>query len=140
MGGLIARAEILARARVWADCSRRYSQEDNDPETGYRLDCSGYVSMAWRLDPPGPTTVELPDLCVLIDREALRPGDALMLGGPGTEGDAGHVLLFEHWVDDAHTRIRAYEQTGAGTLHHLRRFPDSPPYLPYRYRMVRDKG
>jgi hypothetical protein len=137
---LIGRHEIIARARLWADSPRPYSQEDYDPVSGYRLDCSGYVSMAWRLAPPGPTTVDLPDICVRIVREELRPGDAVMLGGPGTDGDAGHVLLFESWADDEHTRLRAFEQVPAGTVYRVRSFPLSPPYLPYRYRMVGERG
>jgi hypothetical protein len=132
----IGRDEIIARAQGWISSPRPYSQHDCDPVTGYRLDCSGYVSMAWRLDPPGPTTVELPDVCVRIDREELRRGDAVMLGGPGTYGDAGHVILFDTWAGDGHTCFRAYEQIRAGTVHRVMQFPASPPYVPYRYRLV----
>jgi hypothetical protein len=132
----ISRDEIIARARIWLRAPRRYSQEDIDPKTGYRLDCSGYASMAWRLEPPGPTTVELPDVCHLVDRDDLRRGDAVMLGGPGTYGDAGHIILFEQWADETHTNFRAYEQVSRGTVYHLRPFPPSPPYLAYRYRLV----
>jgi hypothetical protein len=138
MDDRISRAEIIARARSWAAVPRRYSQEDCDPVTGYRLDCSGFTSMAWRLDPPGPTTVDLPDLCELIDPGDLRAGDAVMLGGPGTDGDAGHAIIFDAWVGRNRAWFSAYEQVSAGTVHHVRAFPDSPPYLAYRYRKVRD--
>lgn len=134
----IGRDEIIARARTWTAAPRRYSQQDIDPVSGYRLDCSGYVSMAWGLAAPGLTTVELPDVCVRIEREELRTGDAVMLGGPGTEGDNGHVILFEDWADAEHTRMRVYEQIGQGTVHRIIEFPSSPPYLPYRYRLVSD--
>ena len=130
------RDEIMARARVWANAPRRYSQEDVDPESGYRLDCSGYLSMAWGLEPPGLTTVELPDLCRLIDRDDLRPGDALMVGGPGTDGDAGHAILFEAWADADRRRVSVFEQVGSrGTVHRVIDYPP-PPYLAYRHRDV----
>jgi hypothetical protein len=124
--------EIISRARIWATAPRRYSQVDCDPETGYRLDCSGYVSMAWGLEPPGLTTVELPDLCHRIDRHELRPGDAFMVGGPGTEGDAGHAMLFEAWAEGG--RVSVLEHIGSrGTVHRVIGYP-APPYLAYRYR------
>ena len=134
----IKRDEIIARARDWATAPRRYSQEDCDPESEYRLDCSGYVSMAWHLDTPGLTTVELPDLCVRIENDDLLPGDVVMLGGPGTDGNAGHAILFEAWADAERTRFWAYEQVDEGTVHHVMLFPPSPPYLSYRYRLIRE--
>src|SRR4051794_14319432 len=120
------RDEIMARARVWANAPRRYSQQEYDPETGYRLDCSGYLSMVWGLEPPGLTTVELPSLCRLIERHELLAGDVLMIGGPGTEGDAGHAILFEGWADPDRRRVSVYEQTGSvGTVHQVIDYP--PP-------------
>jgi hypothetical protein len=134
----MTRDEIICRALVWATAPRRYSQVDCDPETGYRLDCSGYVSMAWGLEPPGLTTVDLPELCHRIDRHELRPGDALMVGGPGTEGDAGHAILFEAWADS--DRVSVFEHIGSrGTVHRVIDYP-APPYLPYRYRDVETPG
>jgi hypothetical protein len=133
----IGRERVIARARSWADAPRRYSQEDCDPASGYRLDCSGYVSMVWQLDPPGLTTVELPQLCDQIDSSELRAGDVVMLGGPGTAGDAGHVIIFESWAEPQPARFWAFEQVSSGTAHHLRTFPPSPPYLSYRYRAIR---
>ena len=132
---MISRTEIIERARIWVDAPRRYSQEDNDPASGYRLDCSGYASMAWRLAPPGETTVELPDYCVLIDKDDLLPGDAVMNGGPGTYGDAGHVMLFDAWADPDRTAFWTYEQISAGTVHRIRLFPP-PPFRSYRLRTV----
>jgi hypothetical protein len=132
---LISRVEILERARSWVDAPRRYSQEDNDPVSGYRLDCSGFVSMTWRLAAPGETTVELPDYCVLIDKDDLLPGDAVMNGGPGTYGDAGHVMLFDAWVDDTRGAFWTYEQISVGTVHRARLYPASP-FRSYRLRTV----
>jgi hypothetical protein len=132
---LISRDEIIARARTWVAAPRPYSQVDNDPVSGYRLDCSGYVSMAWRLDRPGMTTVELPDYCELIDKDELRQGDAVMNGGPGTDGDAGHVMLFDAWADVGRTSFWTYEQVSVGTVRRVRPFPDLP-YRSYRPRAV----
>jgi hypothetical protein len=132
----LGREEVLARAERWARASRRYSQRDCDPESGYRLDCSGYVSMAWRLEAPGLTTVELPDLCAPIANDDLRPGDVVMIGGPGTEGDAGHAILFEAWADPGRASFWAYEHTGRGTLHRVVPVPPSPPYRAYRYQLL----
>ena len=132
---MISRSEIIARARTWVDTPRRYSQDDNDPVSGYRLDCSGYVSMAWRLAAPGETTVELPDHCLQIDKDDLLPGDAVMNGGPGTYGDAGHVMLFDAWADTARTAFWTYEQISAGTVHRFRLFP-ALPFRSYRLRTV----
>jgi hypothetical protein len=132
----IDRDRVIARARSWTNAPRRYSQEDCDPETGYRLDCSGYVSMAWHLDVPGLTTVELPQLCEQIESTELQPGDVVMVGGPGTAGDAGHAIIFAAWADPELTRFWAFEQISSGTIHHLRAFPPSPPYLSYRYRAI----
>ncbi|HVQ93492.1 MAG TPA: hypothetical protein VMU51_20815 [Mycobacteriales bacterium] len=129
----MARAAILARAQWWLDRPRPYSQQDCDPVSGYRLDCSGYVSMAWQLAPPGLTTVEPPDECVPISDEELAAGDALMLGGPGTGGDAGHVLLFDRWAGAG--GLWAYEHTGGGSKHHVLGRP-GPEFLPYRFRAV----
>jgi hypothetical protein len=132
----IGRDRIIARARNWVDAPRRYSQDDCDPASGYRLDCSGYVSMAWHLDAPGLTTVELPQLCDQIESTELRPGDVVMVGGPGTGGNAGHVIIFSAWADVGPSRFWAFEQVPSGTVHHLRAFPPSPPYLSYRYRAI----
>ena len=134
----IRRAEVITRARTWSEAPRRYSQDDNDPESGYRLDCSGFVSMVWNLHVPGLTTVELPDLCVQVTVDELETGDVMMIGGPGTEGGAGHVILFQSWVNREHTRFWAFEQVPAGTRHHVRELPPSPPYLFYRYEMIQE--
>jgi hypothetical protein len=135
---VITRAEIMARARTWVSEPRRYSQEDNDPISGYRLDCSGFVSMAWRLDPPGETTVELPDHCLEIDKRDLRYGDAVMNGGPGTDGDAGHAMLFDSWAGPAGASFWTCEQISRGTVRRIVPFP-APPYRSYRLRTVVDE-
>lgn len=130
----ITRNEILARARTWAEKPRPYSQQRTDRVTGYRLDCSGYVSMAWALDPPGLDTVGLPDVGVRIQREALRPADVLLHGGPGTAGDVGHVMLFAGWAGPERSAVWVYEQVWPRTVFRVVPYPASPPYQPFAYR------
>jgi hypothetical protein len=61
----------------------------------YRSDCSGFVSWAWDLPPPGRTTDELApavtDITQAIDGHALQPGDALNIPGD-------HMILFVSWI------------------------------------------
>jgi hypothetical protein len=135
VNGPITRDEIIARAKAWADSPRAYNMNAIDPATGYRQDCSGYVSMAWHLSTPGLSTVTLPDVSRVINKEDLRLGDAVMNGGPGTAGAAGHVILFAGWSNSVHTRFYAYEQTPPQTIYHDRAYPSSP-YKPYRYNRV----
>jgi hypothetical protein len=137
VGGPITRSEVLARANTWAASPREYSQSVIDPSTGYRQDCSGYVSMALHLSTPGRSTVNLPDVMHVIGKEELRPGDLVMNGGPGTGGDAGHVMIFERWANGDHSRLVAYEQTPPRTMHHERSYPGSP-YKAYRYNNITD--
>lgn len=63
------------------------------------MDCSGYVSMAWKL-PASETTLTLPAVTAPIDTSELLPGDIL--------NSAQHVVLFAGWTDKAKARaIRA---------------------------------
>jgi len=52
--------------------------------------------MCWGLPAPGENTESLvtKDLMEEIDFVDLQPGDAIGLCGPGTLGDAGHIMLF----------------------------------------------
>lgn len=92
-------AEIVARAETgWPLDAVPYSQagvwNDDDGRTdedGYRRDCSGFASMALHLPTPGLSTVTLVNVARRVDWAELEPGDLVMLGGPGTGGNAGHV-------------------------------------------------
>ncbi|MGW9208466.1 hypothetical protein ACWGR4_15955 [Embleya sp. NPDC055664] len=112
--------EIVARAKRWADLGLGYSMSGF--HDGYRTDCSGLVSMAWGLPPPGLTTVTLPEVSHPIGRDELRPGDILLNTAPGA---AGHTLIFAGWADAAHTRYHAYEESARKGAHF-----DTIPY-PY---------
>jgi hypothetical protein len=131
-----SREAILARARSWAEAARPYSQELNDPASGYRMDCSGYLSMTWGLPAPGLDTVRLPDVAERIEWSELTPGDAVMKAGPGTEGDNGHAILFAGWADTACDRMWVFEQVEPHTVHRAIVVPQSPPFQPYRLRTL----
>lgn len=107
------RAEILRRAKRWSDLGLGYSMSRTFE--GYRTDCSGMVSMAWGLPAPGLTTDTLHQVAHPIGKDALLPGDVLVNTAPGA---AGHTLIFAGWVDDAHTRYFAYEESGGKGAHY----------------------
>ncbi len=92
--------EILARARTWTSIKVGYSQGKPyypDNQTGYRPDCSGFVTMAWGLSNQpngGLNTDGLATVSHQISKEELQPGDILL----NTRADA-HVVLFGGWID-----------------------------------------
>jgi hypothetical protein len=127
----VTRDEILARRALWPLGTIAYSQIDIDPATGYRKDCSGGVSMCWATPQPGQSTVTLlPDLMHEITPDELLPGDAIGLCGPGTGGNAGHIMLFLGWTQ---TGLMIWEQAGGPpgpTERHIKGIPAG--YKPYR--------
>lgn len=99
------------------------------------IDCSGLVSRCWNLPRPYSTR-ELGALCVqLKDFSELQPGDIALK--PGT-----HVILFDRWVDDAHSVFYAVEAGGVPhwkcyryriSIETLKRLG----YTPHRYKNIR---
>jgi len=59
---------------------------------GYRCDCSGLVSYAWKLGKPGLVTSEMPAYCDKVGWDDLRTGDAIL-------NPAEHVEFFQMWID-----------------------------------------
>jgi hypothetical protein len=78
-----------------ADCPSTCSRLDNPLWDPYRSDCSGFVSWAWNLPPPGRTTGDFApfqtDITHAILATDLRPGDAV--------NNDTHIALFKEWVD-----------------------------------------
>jgi len=112
-----------------------------DPDGNkYRQDCSGYVSMAWKLG-QSLTTVTLPNVATKITKNDLKAGDILCNCGPGTGGDGGHVLIFEKWANGKNS-YWAYEQhgpNGSPTAHRIVQYPyfnGNRKYVPYRYNKI----
>ncbi|MEV8372778.1 RHS repeat-associated core domain-containing protein [Kribbella sp. NPDC056861] len=98
----ISRDEIIKRAQEWVkNQPGGYDQEGYNwgPGEGprYRLDCSGYISMAWHLG-ENRWTGSLPEVSSEISRDDLQAGD--ILNSRSTIPAAKqHVFLFEKWID-----------------------------------------
>jgi len=98
---------IIDRALEWVDDRVMYSQVHTTD--GWRQDCSGFVSMAWRLTgtKPGLVTWTMNERSHQIDWNQLRPGDALNI-------PHHHVFLFAGWVDGSHEELCAIEEYATG--------------------------
>ncbi|MFI9240474.1 hypothetical protein [Streptomyces sp. NPDC053079] len=112
----LTRAQVLERAKTWLTANNGrpvpYSQKRYWKD-GYRQDCSGYVSMALRLPPPGPNTVTLKKKAYTrqIAMKDLAPGD-LVIKANSDSADFRHVVIFDGWANAAHTAYKSYEQAG----------------------------
>lgn len=105
---------------------------------GYRQDCSGFVSMAWKL-PANEWTGSLGTVADRITKEELQPGDILLFHNESDPQKGSHVVIFGGWTDGTRTAYTAYEQTPP----HTRKldtpyayWSNSAQYLPYRYKGV----
>lgn len=129
------REEIVARAQSWVNQKVPYSMSRYWSD-GYRQDCSGFVSMAWGLG-SSQTTWTLPNFADRITKAELQPGDALVYNDSANPQSGSHVVLFGGWVDTAHTRYTAYEQTSPTTIKRSTPYAywsHAGSYVPYRYR------
>ena len=123
------RRQIMARAEHWVAQHVPYNQ--GAWHEGYRMDCSGYISMCWGLR-DSLVTSTLPQVAHRIAKEDLRAGDVLL----NTDVATGHVILFDRWADYAHNSYVGYELCPQGTLHHVIPYPyygGFGVYEPYRY-------
>ncbi|WP_190202556.1 peptidoglycan-binding protein [Streptomyces fumanus] len=133
----ITRAEIMERAQTWVDAKVPYSLTEYWSD-GYRQDCSGYVSMAWKL-PGNEWTGSLPSYADRITKEELQPGDILLFHNPSDPEKGSHVTIFGGWTDGTRTEYTAYEQTPPHTRRQATPYAywsNSDKYLPYRYKGV----
>jgi hypothetical protein len=124
--GCLPTEAVLARAATWLAAWNSgpvpYSMSTNpaDRFNGYRRDCSGHASMALGLPGPGLNTAGLAARSTPIPKTDLRPGDLLINPAPG---GAGHVVIFDRWVEPGVTYL-AYEQSGdGGTQHRVVDYP-----------------
>lgn len=138
--GEITRAQIILRAQRWLTENVPYSQTSwwTDSDGTYRQDCSGYVSMAWALDPTVDFwTGNLNTVSHTIDASLLQPGDILL--------SSEHTVLFAGWADAGHTTFDYYEESHPGTN---ARFVVNAPisdfltsgFAAFRYDGVQDGG
>jgi hypothetical protein len=133
------RYEIINRANSWltANNGTRVPYDQNRTWTdGYRMDCSGYASMAARLDKPGPNTVELNTATwtTSITMSQLKRGD-LVIDAIG-DGNNRHAVIFDRWTDSGKTRYFAYEQRGDWGTDYRSLTYGLEPYSDYKARRL----
>ena len=120
----ITRPDVLSRAHIWVVKKVRYSQSSTF--AGYRRDCSGFVSMAWKLG-RSYTSRTIHKVAVRIPLAHLQPGDAVHT--------PGHVAIFVRWKNKARGLYVAMEEStwGKPALHHVRKLGSSATALRYRH-------
>ncbi|GAQ63721.1 FG-GAP repeat protein [Streptomyces scabiei] len=135
----ISRAEVISRAKSWVGRGLDYNQ--GAYYQGYRMDCSGYVSMAWNLSSSLTTdTFAGRGVTTTITKSQLRAGDALL---DDDGGNSGHVVLFEKWTDSSKSSYMGLEFSSTGV--HYREIPypyfsGFGPYVPVRNKSITDTG
>lgn len=137
----VKRSEIIQRAQGWVNSRVPYSMYKYWRD-GYRQDCSGLVSMAWKLG-SNQWTGSLSSFAVRISKNELRPGDMLLYHNRSNPGAGSHVVIFGGWANSAKTKYTAYEQTRPHTLKRTvpyAYFNNSGSYVPYRYKNVVEDG
>ncbi len=166
----ISRESALSRGKVWLNAVRvdpvtkkttigvPYSQskwalEDgsaaptSSPTSGYRTDCSGFVSLCWNLrDSRGkPYSTSTYDMgknnssifkLTAVKQSELLPGDLILKSTVWYTGSGGgHAILFAGWSKSDMSEYWALEQTGPGTKYSKRPWGQSG-YRPFRYNGI----
>ena len=99
----ITRPEVLKRANHWIRKHVQYSQSAY--YQGYRRDCSGFVSMAWKLK-TSYTSSTISSRAHRISMARLKPGDAVRR--------PGHVEIFDGWKSKKKRQYWALEESQSG--------------------------
>jgi hypothetical protein len=123
----ITRKEVIKRANHWIKKKVMYSQSRY--YRGYRRDCSGFVSMAWKLK-RSYTSSSIRGVARRISASRLKPGDAVRR--------TGHVEIFAGWKSK---RKRTYwalleSQSGKPAMRKVKRFKRG--YSALRLRGIKD--
>lgn len=112
---------FVQRGSVWVNKQIPYNQGlTANPDgsragrnTGYRMDCSGFISMVWGVPATGlsvPVTGNLGNYAnTFSNKDQLQPGDAI---NNRKVGNDGHVVMFIRWINQSQGRFVAYEQNG----------------------------
>lgn len=148
------RAQIIARAKDgYGDGLQHVPYSQQNIVHGYRADCSGYASRCLGLTSTvghgfwgGLNTITLVSSGAVkkIKLNDLKPGDLCGNMGDATQGDAGHVVIFDRWLNDdpADDRYYIYEQCGGtiGPIHRLITwpYPGEHRWAAYRYIAVQE--
>ena len=131
-GATTTRADVIERARGWTDAGIPYCgglPGGGDILCGgtcyrgvsgsatrrldwdrYRSDCSGLVSYAWGLAPPGLTTWTLPEVSTSVALADIAPGDIFL--------SSSHTMLFIEWASPGVARFA--EEADCGTRARVR--------------------
>ena len=123
---------MLDRAYKWINAGVMYCQCTSSGTSGYRSDCSGYVSYIWSQPAPGNSTKMFPNgpydngRATAINWGDLTIGDALNFSGSVSAG-TGHVMLFGGWLDSSHTKLCSIEESHTGTAAHIGQHSLSDP-------------
>lgn len=137
-GQPITRATVMTRAEDWYSRGVPYNQQgyawDINKGKKYREDCSGFVSMAWKLK-TSETTWTLDDVSHVINWNDLLPGDAVVF-------PHHHAVIFEKWVNaDTKADFYTYEEYNTDKdMEHITRHVKTvrkAGYQPYRYDSIR---
>lgn len=118
--GAITRSQVVKRANSWVKKRVPYSQSRY--YKGYRQDCSGFVSMAWKLK-KSYTTRNISSKAKRISKKSLRPGDAVLI--------PGHISIFGGWKNRKKGTYYALEETrpGSHAKRQVRRIPRGAKFL-----------
>ncbi len=136
-GGDVHRDTAMERGKDWYSRNVPYNQSatawDVNHGKKYRTDCSGYVSMVWKLK-TSLTTSTLDTVSHVINWNDLLRGDALLLKGD-------HVQLFDKWVNaDTKADFWIYEEgSTASDMNHKQIHvitERDTGYKPYRYNHI----
>jgi len=120
----ITRDTVMKRANTWVKKKVPYSQRGY--YKGYRRDCSGFVSMTWKLG-KSYTTRTIHKRAKRIKIKNLKPGDAVLVTGR-------HVSIFGGWKSKSKRTYYAYEQTtwGSHAKKRVRKIPANAKALRYK--------
>lgn len=126
------RKTVQSRAQDWIDKKVPYSQTTT--HEGYRMDCSGYVSMSWELAKPGLTTQTMHTASHSINKDQLTVGDAMNC-------ESYHVLLFMGWSDSSKTHYIGLEESSSAncTVKRITPYPywtHTDCFHPIRYHNI----
>lgn len=95
-GPRITRTTIIARADSWLHPPVRYRW--GAYKNGYRMDCSGYVSMAWHTNVNYWTGNLHTIAWQLQSYNDLQAGDMLLYHNKANPSRGSHVVLFHTWA------------------------------------------
>ncbi|MDQ6874574.1 MAG: VCBS repeat-containing protein [Actinomycetota bacterium] len=120
-GPAISRSAVMSRAASWVNArpvvpyeqshyflsaTDYYGDTAGHNPSGWREDCTGFISYAWQIAAPGTTTSAMSSLTTPISWSALQPGDALLR----YDSAVHHAVLFAKWDDAAHSLYTIYHE------------------------------